>query len=291
LNQKKISLALSSGGARGFSHIGVIETLLDKGYIIEEITGTSIGSVIAAMYASGNLEKFKQWALTLDKLKVFSLMDFTVAGYGVMKGDKVFAKLKTFIKDEKIENLNIPIKIVATDIVKVKEKIFKKGSMYDAMRASCSIPGLVRPYKHKKTELIDGGVLNPLPVEYLNSPANTLAVNLNNTPKTKLKTNNNFKPNPSQFYYYNLFKEYFSKQNGDRKKLSVFDLTYKSVHMMQNKLAQETLLKHPVDYMVNIPFDSCYSLEFYKAKKMIKLGKQLCLKTLEKKKNIKKVIV
>ena len=106
-----------------------------------------------------------------------------------------------------------------------------------------------------------------------------------------MKTNNNFKPNPSQFYYYNLFKEYFSKQNGDRKKLSVFDLTYKSVHMMQNKLAQETLLKHPVDYMVNIPFDSCYSLEFYKAKKMIKLGKQLCLKTLEKKKNIKKVIV
>ena len=287
MTQKKISLVLSSGGARGFSHIGVIETLLEKGYEIEQITGSSMGSVIASMYASGNLEKFKEWALTLDKFKVFSLMDFTVAGYGVMKGDKAFSKLKSFIKDENIENLNIPIKIIASDVIKIKEKVFKKGSMYEAMRASCSIPGLVQPYRYKKTELIDGGVLNPLPIDHLDSPNAILTVNLNNTPKINLR-DKYINSDDTQYYYYNLFREYFTSKSKDKKKLNIFDLTNKSVHMMQNKLAQETLLKYKVDYQVNIPFDSCYSLEFYKAEKMINLGRKLCLKALKTKSLVSK---
>lgn len=287
--KKKISLSLSSGGARGLAHIGVIEVLLENGYEIEEISGSSIGSVVGSMYASGGLLKFKKWVLSLDKLKVFSLMDFTIGGHGVMKGDKVFNKLKTIIGDQNIEDLKIPIKIIATDVINGKEIVFKKGSMYDAMRASCSIPGLVRPHVYRKTQLVDGGVLNPLPLNHLLSPNQTLAVNLNETKvniKNKKSTSTTQNPENS---YFNVLKEYFYFNKTNRKKLSFFDLTYKSIHIMQNKLANEMLSKHPVDFIVNIPFDSCYPLEFYKAKHMIKLGRDMCIKAL--KETPKKAIV
>jgi len=286
--KKKISLCLSSGGARGLAHIGVIEVLLENGYEIEQISGSSIGSVVGSIYAAGGLLKFKKWVLGLDKLKVFSLMDFTIGGHGVMKGDKVFNKLKTIVGDQNIEDLNTPMKIIATDVVNGKEIVFKKGSMYDAMRASCSIPGLVRPFVYKKTQLVDGGVLNPLPLNHLLSPIQTLAVNLNETKSNiKNKKSSPTTQNPESSYF-NVLKEYFYFNKRNRKRLSFFDLTYKSIHIMQNKLANEMLLKHPIDFIVNIPFDSCYPLEFYKAREMIKLGREMCIKAL---KNTKKAIV
>ncbi len=286
--KKKISLCLSSGGARGLAHIGVIEVLLENNYEIEQISGSSIGSVVGSIYAAGGLLKFKKWVLGLDKLKVFSLMDFTIGGHGVMKGDKVFNKLKTIVGDQNIEDLNTPMKIIATDVVNGKEIVFKKGSMYDAMRASCSIPGLVRPFVYKKTQLVDGGVLNPLPLNHLLSPNQTLAVNLNETKSNiKNKKSSPTTQNPESSYF-NVLKEYFYFNKGNRKRLSFFDLTYKSIHIMQNKLANEMLLKHPIDFIVNIPFDSCYPLEFYKAREMIKLGREMCIKAL---KNTKKAIV
>ena len=286
--KKKISLCLSSGGARGLAHIGVIEVLLENGYEIEQISGSSIGSVVGSIYAAGGLLKFKKWVLGLDKLKVFSLMDFTIGGHGVMKGDKVFNKLKTIVGDQNIEDLNTPMKIIATDVVNGKEIVFKKGSMYDAMRASCSIPGLVRPFVYKKTQLVDGGVLNPLPLNHLLSPNQTLAVNLNETKSNiKNKKSSPITQNPESSYF-NVLKEYFYFNKRNRKRLSFFDLTYKSIHIMQNKLANEMLLKHPIDFIVNIPFDSCYPLEFYKAREMIKLGREMCIKAL---KNTKKAIV
>jgi len=287
--KKKISLALSSGGARGLAHLGVIEVLLENGYEIEQISGSSIGSVVGSMYASGSLAKFKKWVLSLDKLKVFSLMDFTIGGHGVMKGDKVFNKLKTIVSDQNIEDLKTPIKIIATDVLNGKEIVFNKGSMYDAMRASCSIPGLVRPFVYKKTELVDGGVLNPLPLNHLFCPNQTLAVNLNETQiniknKETISTIQNSNTN-----YFSVLKEYFYFNKTRRKKLGFFDLTYKSIHLMQNKLANEMLSKHPVDFIVNIPFNSCYPLEFYKAEEMINLGRETCLKTLQE--TSKKAIV
>ncbi len=286
---KKISLTLSSGGARGLAHIGVIEVLLENNYEIEQISGSSIGSVVGTMYASGGLSRFKKWVLGLDKLKVFSLMDFTIGGHGVMKGDKVFNKLKTIVNDQNIEDLKIPIKIIATDVVSGKEVVFKKGSIYDAMRASCSIPGLVRPFVYNKTQLVDGGVLNPLPLNHLFSPNQTLAVNLNETNIiTKNKKAKSMIRNHDSSYF-NVLKEYFYLNKTKRKKLSFFDLTYKSIHIMQNKLANEMLSKHPVDFIVNIPFNSCYPLEFYKAEEMINLGRETCLKTLQE--TSKKAIV
>ena len=116
MSTDKVSLVLSSGGARGLAHLGVIESLVNDQIEISEISGSSIGSVIAVFYASGKLNVFKDWIFNLDKMGVFSYMDFSVSGQGLLKGDKVFNQLKKIIPDRKIEDLNIPCLIVTHNL-------------------------------------------------------------------------------------------------------------------------------------------------------------------------------
>ena len=144
---KNVSLVISSGGARGFAAIGIIEELEKNGYKIKSVAGCSIGSLITGMYASGNLPEFKKWILKLTKKEVFRLMDFTISTQGVLRGDKVFKEIQKTFKDVKIEKLNIPYAAVAVDLLSHKEVVFTKGSLFEAIRASCSIPSLVSPVK------------------------------------------------------------------------------------------------------------------------------------------------
>ena len=268
MSSNKVSLVLSSGGARGIAHISTIESLLKDGYDIVEISGTSIGSLVAAFYACGKLEKFKKWILKLDKIKTFSLMDFTVSQSGIIKGDKVFSSLKRIIPDEKIENLKIPISIIATDIFNNKEVVIRSGSMYDAIRASCSIPGLVKPYSLNGIDYVDGGVLNPLPINKLHYRENIITVNLNSTPLKKI----NKKETPTIYMnYFNSIKRFFSNNDKPRH-LGIYDITYRSVHMIQNQLSVHQIEKHKTLKNINIPCDICHPLEFYKADEILKLG-------------------
>ena len=269
MSSNKVSLVLSSGGARGIAHISVIESLLDDGYEIVEVSGTSIGSLVAAFFACGKLDLFKNWVLKLDKIKTFSLMDFTVSQSGIIKGDKVFSSLKKIIPDEKIENLEIPISIIATDIFNNKEVVIRSGSMYDAIRASCSIPGLVKPYSLNGIDHVDGGVLNPLPINKLNHKENIITVNLN-SPPAKIKSK---KENKTALYlnYFNSVKKFFSNNNNS-KHLGIYDITYRSVHMIQNQLSVYQIEKHKTLKNINIPCDVCHPLEFYKADEILKSG-------------------
>ena len=268
MSSNKVSLVLSSGGARGIAHISTIESLLKDGYDIVEISGTSIGSLVAAFYACGKLEKFKKWILKLDKIKTFSLMDFTVSQSGIIKGDKVFSSLKRIIPDEKIENLKIPISIIATDIFNNKEVVIRSGSMYDAIRASCSIPGLVKPYSLNGIDYVDGGVLNPLPINKLHYRENIITVNLNSTPLKKI----NKKETPTIYMnYFNSIKRFFSNNDKPRN-LGIYDITYRSVHMIQNQLSVYQIEKHKTLKNINIPCDVCHPLEFYKAGEILKSG-------------------
>ena len=268
MSSNKVSLVLSSGGARGIAHISIIESLLKEGYDIVEISGTSIGSLVAAFYACGKLDKFKKWILKLDKIKTFSLMDFTVSQSGIIKGDKVFSSLKKIIPDEKIENLQIPISIIATDIFNNKEVVIRSGSMYDAIRASCSIPGLVKPYSLNGVDYVDGGVLNPLPINKLHYRENIITVNLNSPPLKKIN-----KKETTTFYmnYFNSIKKFFSN-NDNSKHLGIYDITYRSVHMIQNQLSVYQIEKHKTLKNINIPCDVCHPLEFYKADEILKSG-------------------
>tara|TARA_Y200000002_G_scaffold383147_1_gene403558 strand:- start:2502 stop:3341 length:840 start_codon:yes stop_codon:yes gene_type:complete len=268
MSSNKVSLVLSSGGARGIAHISIIESLLKEGYDIVEISGTSIGSLVAAFYACGKLDKFKKWILKLDKIKTFSLMDFTVSQSGIIKGDKVFSSLKKIIPDEKIENLQIPISIIATDIFNNKEVVIRSGSMYDAIRASCSIPGLVKPYSLNGVDYVDGGVLNPLPINKLHYRENIITVNLNSPPLKKIN-----KKETTTFYmnYFNSIKKFFSNNDNSRH-LGIYDITYRSVHMIQNQLSVYQIEKHKTLKNINIPCDVCHPLEFYKADEILKSG-------------------
>ena len=268
MSSNKVSLVLSSGGARGVAHISIIESLLKEGYDIVEISGTSIGSLVAAFYACGKLDKFKKWILKLDKIKTFSLMDFTVSQSGIIKGDKVFSSLKKIIPDEKIENLKIPISIIATDIFNNKEVVIRSGSMYDAIRASCSIPGLVKPYSINGVDYVDGGVLNPLPINKLHYRENIITVNLNSPP---LKKSNKKETTTLYMNYFNSIKKFFSNNNNSRH-LGVYDITYRSVHMIQNQLSVYQIEKHKTLKNINIPCDVCHPLEFYKAGEILKSG-------------------
>jgi NTE family protein len=268
MSSNKVSLVLSSGGARGVAHISIIESLLKEGYDIVEISGTSIGSLVAAFYACGKLDKFKKWILKLDKIKTFSLMDFTVSQSGIIKGDKVFSSLKKIIPDEKIENLKIPISIIATDIFNNKEVVIRSGSMYDAIRASCSIPGLVKPYSLNGVDYVDGGVLNPLPINKLHYRENIITVNLNSPP---LKKSNKKETTTLYMNYFNSIKKFFSNNNNSRH-LGIYDITYRSVHMIQNQLSVYQIEKHKTLKNINIPCDVCHPLEFYKAGEILKSG-------------------
>jgi NTE family protein len=163
--KQKVALVLSSGGCGGLGHIGVIEELIIDGYEISSIAGSSIGALIGGVYASGNLSKFKQWLCELDVIDVFDLMDFTIAGQGFIKAERFFRSLEKFIACKTFEELKIPLAVVATDIVHRQEVVFDRGCLMLAIRASVAMPSIVTPVTYKEMILVNGGVINPIPVD------------------------------------------------------------------------------------------------------------------------------
>lgn len=161
---KKVALVLSSGGARGFAYIGAIEELEQRGYTITSIAGCSIGSLIGGVYASGKMSEFKDWLFALDNKKVMSLLDVSISKSYLVKGDRLMESITEVVPDVYIENLRIPYTAVATDLYTGEEIIFSKGKLFDAIRASISIPTTFRPVKSGYRTLVDGGLVNTIPL-------------------------------------------------------------------------------------------------------------------------------
>ncbi len=164
MKNKDVALVLSSGGPRGWAYIGAIEELESRGYNITSIAGTSIGSLIGGIYAAGKLAEVKEWLFSLDAWKVFSLMDISISMNHLVKGDKVMEALKEIVPDIDIEHLNIPYRAVAADLYTGEEVVFDRGPLFDAVRASISIPSLFRPVKYGFRTLVDGGIVNTMPI-------------------------------------------------------------------------------------------------------------------------------
>ena len=143
--KKNVALVLASGGARGMAHIGAIEELESRGYQITSIAGCSIGALIAGIYASGKLKEGKEWFLSLDKQKILSLGDFSLSKNYIVKGDRTVEAFKEIVPDSLIEDLPIPLTIVASDIIHNKEVVINSGSLFEGVRASVSIPLFFRP--------------------------------------------------------------------------------------------------------------------------------------------------
>jgi len=162
---KNVALVLGSGGARGLAHIGAIETLEERGYTITSIAGCSMGSIIAGMYAAGQLKEAKEWFLSVDKQLILRMMDINLlSGNSLVKGERIIKELEKVVPDRPIESLNIPCTLVATDMIHSDEVLFRTGSLFEAVRASISIPLFFKPVQIGQQLLIDGGILNPLPL-------------------------------------------------------------------------------------------------------------------------------
>lgn len=177
--RKDIALVLSSGGPRGFAYIGAIEELERRGYRITSIAGTSIGSLIGGIYAAGKLNELKQWLYNLDGWKVFSLMDLSIGKNHLMKGDKLIKTIQSIVPEIDIEDLRIPFKAVATDLYTGEEVTFDSGSLFQAIRASISIPSLFRPVRYGYRTLVDGGIANTIPLNRVHRSGKDILVAFN----------------------------------------------------------------------------------------------------------------
>ena len=173
---KDVALVLSSGGARGLAHIGAIEELEANGYHISSIAGCSMGALIGGVYATGKLNEFREWMKTIDRKKMLELTDFSLSLNHLVKGKRIIEAIMEFVPDVAIEDLPIPYCAVATDLKAGKEVVFCKGSLFEAIRASISLPSFYAPVVRDDMILIDGGVMNPIPLNRVKRHAGDILV-------------------------------------------------------------------------------------------------------------------
>jgi NTE family protein len=279
--KQNVALVLSSGGSRGLAHIGVIHELVKQGFQITSVSGSSIGAVTGGLYAMGKIEEYTEWVSSFNKKDVWGFMDFTLASNGLLKGERVFDKMKTFIPDMNIEDMPIPFAAVATDILHEKEVVFTKGSFYEAIRASVAIPAVFTPVKYTDTILVDGGILNPIPIEYVSRKNGDLliVVNLYGDKKTDIskETNNNNG-------YLNRLMNTISTLilTGDKHSAGYYSLLSGTTSAMIHRIAKMSIEKHKPDLVINIPHDSANTFDFYRAKELIELGENATKKALQK---------
>ena len=164
MRKKDVALVLSSGGARGLAHIGAIEELESNGYHISSIAGCSMGALIGGVYAAGKLQEFREWMKTVTRKKMLELTDISLSFNHLVKGKRIIEAIMEFVPDVAIEDLPIPYCAVATDLKAGKEVVLNKGSLFEAIRASISLPSFYEPVQRDDMVLIDGGVINPIPL-------------------------------------------------------------------------------------------------------------------------------
>lgn len=291
-NYKTVSLALGSGGARGYAHIGVIQELEKKGYKIESIAGSSMGALIGGLYAVGKLDEFKKWVLELGYYDVFKLLKLSSVQGALINADEVFNKVAIMIGDVNIEDLPIKYIAVATDIDARKEVFFTKGKLIDAIRASIAIPTIFTSVIKDEMILVDGGVLNPLPINaIINDDTDIkIVVNLDANIKNNYVVDVPLEHQTREEVLYNEFQEIIKKaesfvpekiltivDKNNTKKLQqqkdIFFILGRTLDTAQSVLAKYSMQNHKADIVIDIPRDSCEFYEFTKAYKMIEIGK------------------
>ncbi len=291
---KNIALVLGSGGARGIAHIGVIHELVSQGYQITSVAGASIGALIGGIYASGKLDEYEKWVCSLDKFDVFSLVDFTLSSSGIIKADKVLNEIRKFIPDRNIEDLPIPFTAVATDIRNKKEICFTSGSLYQAIRASISIPMVVTPSHVDGLLLVDGGIINPVPVNRVKQTQGDMLVAVNVTAQTPLTNSRHIEKKNgyiSQLTNGRLkaVQEKLSHLFPSNKKESMgyFELMTETTGLMLSQIARLNLELNPPDLLIEISRQVCGTFEFHKATQLVEAGRDAARKALGKAEGIK----
>ncbi len=275
--KRKVSLVLGGGGARGLTHIGVIEALEERGYEIVSISGTSIGAVVGGVYCSGKINDYRKWVESLSRFDVIKLLDFSFSSGGIIKGDKIINKLQEIVDDVNIEDLNLIFTAVATDLTNKKEFWFRKGKLLTAVRASMAIPSIFTPVKIDTRTFVDGGVVNPVPVTPTLSDESdlTIAVSLDGdavkTGLPKLKEEGS------------LFEAAlkYLKLDGRKDDINYVDVTEASISILQNSIGRYKIASTPPDILLEIPSNICGLFDYHRAKELIAFGKEKMINKLE----------
>ncbi len=282
---RTVSLVLGSGGARGLAHIGVIQWLEEHGYEIKSIAGSSIGALIGGIYAAGKLEGYTQWVKALSKHDVLQLLDFAFNISGIFSGDRVMQELRDLLGDVQIQELPISFTAVATDLDAGREVWLNKGSLFDAIRASIAIPTIFTPVAYKGRLLVDGGLLNPVPIAPTMDDLtdSTIAVSLSGKeevlPKRIVIPKQTIRQ-PDHSRYQTAIREFVdgvqrhlaTKKTPQEDAVNMFDILSRSLDAMQNTIARFKLAAYNPDCLLEIPVNLCGMFEFYRAEESIAFG-------------------
>lgn len=318
----KVALVLGSGGARGYAHIGVIEALEARGFEIISIAGCSMGALIAGIYASGKLPEYREWVCDLDYLDVLKLVDVTWSPMGAMRANKVMSKLEALVGDMLIEDLPIPVTTVATDLVRQREVWFQNGPLLRAIRASIAVPGVITPVHLGEQVLVDGGLLNPLPImPILAAHEADFVVAVNVTAHSPQPVTleellpQEYETNDSRTEQerdrddniggwitdvreatkrlwggLGSQEEDNGAENGAEESLETrgkrewgkLDMILESFDITQAALAKYKIAGYPPDVLIEVPKTVCSTYEFHRAKDLIRLGRHLADEALER---------
>lgn len=280
--KQTVSLVLGSGGARGLAHIGVIEWLTENGFEIQAIAGSSIGALIGGFYAAGKLEAYTHWVTALERRDVVRLLDFSFGRSGLFRGERVITVLKELIGDCNIEDLPIHFTAIATDVNEEKEVWLNRGPLFDAIRASIAIPTILTPYTHDGKQLLDGGLINPIPIApTLHERTElTIAVDLSAKAEAGFDPPRIPRQRDSDIVDYHRrivqFVESMQWRQGPRPptELGILDVITKSMDTMQNTIARCKLGAYSPDVTIEIPRNVCTFYEFHRARELIEIGRQ-----------------
>lgn len=248
------ALVLGSGGARGLAHIGVIQHLQLLDIEIRYISGCSMGALVGGIYAAGELDAYTEWVKKQDRKSVISLLDFSFGMQGLFKGERIIGVLREMIGDQDIEELPIGFTAVATDLIEQKEVWLNSGPLFDAIRASIAIPTIFTPWTYQDRVLVDGGLLNPVPIAPALNHSTDLIIAVNASGRRS--------------------REHPTEREADPDVPGIFDAMSMSLDTMQSAIAKLKLAAYSPDVIIDIPRDACTFYEFYRAEELIEIGRE-----------------
>jgi NTE family protein len=271
-----VALALGAGGAKGLAHIGAIEEILAQGFEIVAIAGTSMGALIGGIHAMGKLDLYRDWVSTLAKFDVFRMLDWTFSGGGLIKGERIIGTLRELIGDTCIQDLPIAYTAVATDLDREREVWLTRGSLFDAIRASIAIPTVFRPYVIDGRRLLDGALLNPLPVAPLiREPADYLFAVSMDGPAQAASVEPHDPPEGQDGHRIGkFFNRMLPHSEGKPREPGAWDLLNQSMDLMQANLSRLRLAAYEPDLLIQLPRNVSTAYEFYRARELIERGRE-----------------
>jgi NTE family protein len=302
-----VSLVLGSGGARGLAHIGVIQWLEANGYRIESIAGCSMGALVGGIHCAGKLSQYRDWVTALRRTDVLRFLDVAWSPTGLIKGDRIMDTLRELVGEHRIEDLPVGFTAVATDIERQREVWISKGPLFDAIRASIGVPTVFTPHDYLGRQLVDGGLLNPVPIAptFRDLTDMTIAVNLNGAtdgaawprqappalpePGTAEDGGGAESGPPDtrgrgddlhgriRAFLDDIADGFRSDadDSDDSESLDMFELVSRSIEIMQNAIAAVKLAAYSPDVIINVPRDVCQAHEFHRARELIEIGEAL----------------